>query len=352
VENQAHYLFAPADSAAFIEYLSQKNQSGCRFYILTDENTKKHCLSAFVKNTPYIENYTNITISSGETNKNLKTCEMIWKTLTEDFAGRNSLLINLGGGVISDIGGFFALVFKRGIPHCNVPTTLLGMIDAAIGGKTGIDFMGLKNIIGTFTPAENTYIDVSYLQTLPEEHLRSGFAELLKIALIRGEKLWEELSELGYKDILSRPDIISKAVQLKNNIVKQDPYEKGIRKILNFGHTIGHALESYSIIHGKNPLLHGDAVAIGMICETWLSNKISGLSDDETKSIIDKIVGACGKQKLNIEKNELLRLIRNDKKNAGQKINFTLLNSVGDPCIDQHFSEKLIFEALDYYFYL
>jgi 3-dehydroquinate synthase len=352
VENQTQYLFAPTDRDAFVEYLNKKNQSGCRFYILTDENTKKHCLSAFVKNTPHIENYTNITISSGEAHKTLKTCEVIWKTLTEDFAERNSLLINLGGGVISDMGGYAASVYKRGIPHCNVPTTLLGMIDAAIGGKTGIDFLGLKNIIGTFTPAENTYIDVSFLQTLPEEHLRSGFAELLKIALISGKELWEQITDLGFKDILSRPDIISKAVQLKNNIVQQDPYEQGIRKKLNFGHTIGHAIESYSIIHGKNPLLHGDSVAIGMICESWLSNKVSGLGDADSKAIIDKIVSSCGKFKLNIEKSELLRMIRNDKKNAGQKINFTLLSSIGRACIDQHFSEKLIFEALDYYFYL
>jgi 3-dehydroquinate synthase len=352
VDPQPEYLFAPADYNTFIEYLHQKEDSGCRFYILTDENTKKHCLPAFVKNTPHIDNYTNITIASGEANKNIKTCETIWKTLTDDFAGRNSLLINLGGGVISDIGGFAASVYKRGIPHCNVPTSLLGMIDAAVGGKTGVDFLGLKNMIGLFSTAEKTYIDSNFLHTLPEEHLCSGYAELLKIALISDRAFWEQLSDLGYKDILSRPEIISTAVQLKNNIVLQDPKEQNIRKTLNFGHTIGHAVESYSIIHGKNPLLHGDSVAIGMICETWLSNKVNGLSDRETKAIIDKIAASCGKHKLNIEKSELLRMIRNDKKNAGSKISFTLLNSIGSACIDQHFSEKLIFEALDYYYYL
>jgi len=352
VEPEPLYLFAPADRDTFVEYLHQKNQSGCRFFILTDENTKKHCLDKFVKNTPHIENYTNITISSGEENKTLKTCEMIWKILTEEFAGRNSLLLNLGGGVISDIGGFAASVYKRGIPHCNVPTTLLGMIDAAVGGKTGVDFLGLKNIIGTFSPAERTYINIDFLKTLPEEHLRSGFAELLKIALVSGRELWDQLSPLNFNDMLSKPEIISAAVALKKHIVQQDPLEKDIRKSLNFGHTIGHALESYSIIHGKNPLLHGDAVAIGMICETWLSNKVSGLSEEETKMIITKIVDSNGKHKLNIEKSELLRMIRNDKKNAGSKISFTLLKSIGNACIDQHFSEKLIFEALDFYYYL
>lgn len=349
METQAPYLFAPADSDAFIEYLYKKNQSGCRFYILTDENTKKHCLDKFVMNTPHIENYTNITIASGEANKNLKSCELIWKALSDDFAERNSLLINLGGGVISDIGGFAATVYKRGIPHCNVPTSLLGMIDAAVGGKTGVDFMGLKNMIGLFSDAEMTCIDITFLQTLPEEHLRSGFAELLKIALIADTGLWHALSGLGYKDVISHPEIIATAVRLKNQIVQQDPWEKDLRKSLNFGHTIGHALESYSIIHGKHPLLHGDAVAMGMICETWLSNKVSGLSNSDTKTIIDKIVDSCGKHKLNIEKSELLRMIRNDKKNAGSKINFTLLSGLGSVLTNQHFSEKLIFEALDFY---
>jgi 3-dehydroquinate synthase len=352
VETQQSYLYAPSDQEVFFEYLNQKNLSGCKFFIITDENTKKHCLDKFVRNTPHIENYTNICIPSGETNKNLKTCEVIWKTMTEDFAGRNSLLINLGGGVISDMGGFAASVYKRGIPHCNIPTSLLGMVDAAVGGKTGVDFMGLKNVLGTFTPAENTYIDVSYLQTLPEEHLQSGFAEMLKLALVFNKNLWEELMPLSYNDIISRPDIISLSIELKNAIVHIDPIEKGFRKILNFGHTIGHAIEAYSIIHGKNPLLHGHAVAIGIICETWLSNKVSGLGDDETKVIIDKVVDSCGKHKLNIEKSELLRMIRNDKKNAGSKINFTLLTHIGNACIDQHFSEKLIFEALDFYYYL
>lgn len=352
MEPQTSYLFAPDDFGAFADYLDKKNQSGCRFYILTDENTKKHCLDKFVKNTPHIENYTNICVSSGEAHKILKTCEMIWKTLIDDYAGRNSLLINLGGGVISDMGGFAASVYKRGIPHCNVPTSLLGMIDAAIGGKTALDFMGLKNILGTFTPAENTYIDTSFLQTLPEEQLRSGFAELLKIALIADKKLWEQLLPVGYKDILAKPEIISSAIILKDKIVQNDPKEQGFRKVLNFGHTIGHAVEAYSVQHGKNPLLHGDAVSIGMICETWISNKVGGLPDDEMNAIIDKIIATVGKFKLNLEPNELLRMIRNDKKNAGSKINFTLLNSIGKASIDNHFSEKLIFEALKYYFYL
>ena len=352
MEIQHSYLFAPLDFNVFSTYLDQKYQSGCNFFILTDENTKTHCLKLFVKSFPQLDNYNSITIPSGEINKSLKTSELIWQNLIDNFAGRNTLLINLGGGVISDIGGFSASVYKRGIPHCNVPTSLMGMIDAAIGGKTALNFMGLKNIIGSFTPAENTYIDTTILETLPEEHLRSGFSELLKIALITDEKLWEQLNDIGYKDISKKPELIFWAIKLKNKIVQKDLYENGLRKILNFGHTIGHSVESYSILHGKNPLQHGDAVAIGMICETWLSNKVCGLPDEEMNQIIEKIVSSVGKFKLNIEPNELLRMIRNDKKNAGSKIMFTLLNHIGDACFDMHFSEKLIFEALNYYFYL
>ncbi len=352
MKTHSTYLFDPLDFKAFSDYLDEKNQSGCSFFILMDENTKTHCLKPFIKNFPQLCNYNAITIPLGEINKSLKTCENIWKNLIENFAGRNTLLINLGGGVISDMGGFSASVYKRGIPHCNVPTSLLGMIDAAIGGKTALNFMGLKNILGSFTPAEKTYINTAFLETLPEEHLRSGFAELLKIALISDKDFWNQLGGLGYKDIIHKPKLIFSAIKLKDKIAQDDPYEKGLRKVLNFGHTIGHSVESYSILHGKNPLQHGDAVAIGMICETWLSNKVCGLHDDEMNLVIEKIVSSVGKFKLNIEPNELLRMIRNDKKNAGSKIMFTLLNHIGDACVDMHFSEKLIFEALNYYFYL
>ena len=175
---------------------------------------------------------------------------------------------------------------------------------------------------------------------------------MLKIALVASKPLWEELMTFEYNDIINKPDIIAEAVRLKDGIVQQDPQEENIRKKLNFGHTIGHAIESYSIIHGKNPLLHGDAVAIGMICETWISNKVSGLSDALTAEIINKVVVSSGKYKLNVDKAELLRMLRNDKKNSGSRINFTLLGDVGDARIDQTFSEELIFEALSYYFYL
>ena len=310
------------------------------------------CLDKFVTDFPELQNADYIVVRNGEQFKSLESCQLIWKNLTDNFAERNDLLINLGGGVITDMGSFAASVYKRGMQFCNVPTSLLAMIDAAIGGKTGVDFMGLKNMLGSFAPANSTYIDIDYLKTLPREQLNSGYSELLKIALVASKPLWEELMTFEYNDIINKPDIIAEAVRLKDGIVQQDPQEENIRKKLNFGHTIGHAIESYSIIHGKNPLLHGDAVAIGMICETWISNKVSGLSDALTAEIINKVVVSSGKYKLNVDKAELLRMLRNDKKNSGSRINFTLLGDVGDARIDQTFSEELIFEALSYYFYL
>ena len=346
------YLFAPNDKAKFKEYLQSVDVSKIKSFILMDTNTKKMCLDKFVTDFPELQNADYIVVRNGEQFKSLESCQLIWKNLTDNFAERNDLLINLGGGVITDMGSFAASVYKRGMQFCNVPTSLLAMIDAAIGGKTGVDFMGLKNMLGSFAPANSTYIDIDYLKTLPREQLNSGYSELLKIALVASKPLWEELMTFEYNDIINKPDIIAEAVRLKDAIVQQDPQEENIRKKLNFGHTIGHAIESYSIIHGKNPLLHGDAVAIGMICETWISNKVSGLSDALTAEIINKVVVSSGKYKLNVDKAELLRMLRNDKKNSGSRINFTLLGDVGDARIDQTFSEELIFEALSYYFYL
>ena len=350
--NPSSYLFAGSGSKDFKEYLKSKDLTKNKVFILVDSNTKKSCLDKLISDFAELQNADTVLIRSGEQYKTLETCQTIWKNLTENYAERSDLIINLGGGVVTDIGGFAASVYKRGIPFCNVPTSLLGMIDASVGGKTGVDFMGLKNTIGLFAPAEKTFIDIDYLQTLPREQLNSGYSELLKIALVASKPLWEELQSFEYRDIVSKPEIIYAAVMLKDTIVKQDPREKNIRKVLNFGHTIGHAIESYSIAHGKNPLLHGDAVAIGMICETWISNKVCGLPETIMQEIIDMIVASSGKYKLNIEKAEVLRMIRNDKKNSSSKINFTLLNGIGDACIDQHFSEELIFEALSYYFYL
>jgi len=343
------YLFAAADQKYFSHYLEKKVSENYRFFILIDENTKKYCYKKLIKDFPVLADAKEIIIKSGEKEKTLETCNYIFTKLIENHADRYSILINLGGGVITDMGGFAASVYKRGIAFCNVPTSLLAMVDAAVGGKTGLDFDGLKNAIGCFNIAEKTYIDPGFLNTLPERHLRSGYAELFKIALVSDKLLWKKLMKLDFKTITDSQDIIKKAVELKNHIVMQDPTEKGFRKVLNFGHTIGHAVESYSLMHDKKPLLHGEAIAIGMICESWLSYKTMALPEKDLEQISTKLIECFGKVKLVAEKMNLLKLMQNDKKNRKQVKSFSLLSGIGIPSIDCLPSDRLITESLDFY---
>lgn len=343
------YLFAPADNDVFRHYLAGKLSAKSRIFILMDENTKKFCKSTLVDGFPELEQAVEIRVNSGEENKSLETCNNIWLKMIESHADRHSLLINLGGGVISDLGGFAASSYKRGISFCNIPTTLLGMIDASIGGKTGVDFDGIKNVIGCFSYAEKTFISPAFLKTLPERQLNSGFTEILKIALVTDKLFWKKLGPLKPADVEQKPELIKKAVALKNKIVDDDPTEKNIRKKLNFGHTIGHAVESFPLIHDKKNLLHGEAIAIGMICEAWISKKKNLLSGSELDEIIYKLLRFTRKYKLTNEKKELLKLMRNDKKNTSRNINFTLLNGIGDAGIDHYIDEKLISESLMFY---
>ena len=343
------YLYAPADNSSFGNYLKEKLSGHAGIYILMDENTKKHCKGPLLSIFPELETAKEILIPAGEQQKSLETCNNLWLKLIANHADRHSLLINLGGGVITDLGGFAAASYKRGIAFCNIPTTLLGMIDAAIGGKTGLDYEGMKNIIGSFSFAEKTFINPGFLRTLPERQLKSGFSELLKIALISDKAFWKKLKPLNYPDIMDHPDLIKKAVGLKCNIVREDPLEKNVRKKLNFGHTIGHAVESYSMMHDKKPLLHGEAVAIGIICESWISMRECGLPGSQLREIREKITSACGKQKFKFEKAALIRFIKNDKKNKKGKNNFTLLPAIGEACIDNYLNGDVIIEALDYY---
>lgn len=349
MNNNTTYLFAKTEKNNFSKYLENKLSEDSSIFILLDENSKKHCKKKLLEDFSILENAGEILIKSGEKNKSLETCNKIWLKLIENHADRNSLLINLGGGVITDLGGFAAASYKRGIAFCNVPTSLLGMIDAAIGGKTGLDYEGMKNVIGSFSFAEKTYIDPEFLSTLPERHMRSGFAELLKIALVSDKLLWKKLKLQNFNDIMDHQDVIIKAVTLKNNIVKDDPFEKNVRKKLNFGHTIGHAVESYSLLHDKKPLLHGEAVAIGMICESWISKKKKYLSGSELDEIIYKLFKYTLSFKFKTDADGILKLMRDDKKNSGQKINFTLLNGIGDARIDNFIDEKLINESLIFY---
>ena len=287
--------------------------------ILVDENTKRDCLSKL----PQIENALIIEIKSGEEYKNISTCNFIWEQLTINNFDRNALLINLGGGVIGDMGGFCAATYKRGLEFIHIPTTLLAMVDASVGGKLGIDFKGFKNQIGLFNNPKAVLISSEFLETLAESELKSGFAEVVKHALISDNSLWLKLKNTPFTD-LDWEDIIDTSVQIKNKIVLADPFEKGERKKLNFGHTFGHAIESY-YLEKRTPISHGEAVFMGMILET----KISDLSETDKNEIKNYVLSNFALP-YTPKKSNLHKFLINDKKNQNGKINFTLLNGIGN----------------------
>ena len=295
--------------------------------ILVDENTKRDCLHKL----PKIENAIIIEIKSGEEYKNISTCNFIWEQLTINNFDRNSLLINLGGGVIGDMGGFCAATYKRGLDFIHIPTTLLAMVDASVGGKLGIDFKGFKNQIGLFNNPKAVLISPEFLETLAESELKSGFSEVVKHALISDNSLWVKLKNTPFTDF-DWGDIIDTTVQIKNKIVLADPFEKGERKKLNFGHTFGHAIESYYLEKGT-PISHGEAVFMGMILET----EISDLPETQKKEIKNYILSNFALP-YTPKKSNLHKFLINDKKNQDGKINFTLLNRIGNCSFDNLFS--------------
>ncbi len=328
------------------EILVEKQYS--RIAIIVDENTRKHCLpvlqAAMALNNPLV-----LEIKAGEKNKNIETCSQVWSALMEADFDRRALVLNLGGGVIGDMGGFCASTFKRGIDFIQIPTTLLSQVDASIGGKLGIDFAEIKNSVGLFCNPQAVLIEPTFLNTLTARELRSGFAEIIKHSLIADVEQWQR--QLSY-DNLSDLDwltVIPDSLRIKQRIVAEDPFERGLRKALNFGHTIGHAVESEAL-QGESPLLHGEAIAIGMVCEAFLSHRLTGLKADDLEQIKTAILRWYGHEPQRPERFEhLIRLMRNDKKNEGDGINFTLLSAPGTALINQIAAEDLIIESLNYY---
>ncbi|GHE66286.1 3-dehydroquinate synthase [Roseivirga thermotolerans] len=313
--------------------------------VLVDENTRAHC---YPKIKSLLPEHQLIEVASGEINKNLQTCEHIWKELTRHQFDRKALLVNLGGGVIGDMGGFCAVAYKRGIDFINIPTTLLATVDANIGGKLGIDFHGFKNHLGFFQDPLHVFIDPIFLETLPERELRSGFAEVVKHGLIADADYFEKVSSKGLKQE-NWNAVIAHSIHIKDAVVKEDPKERGLRKILNFGHTIGHAIESY-YLHTENRLLHGEAIAIGMICESYLSGKLLGLSDSAVKTISQTLKGIY--PELRIEKRHftsIIELMYHDKKNINNFLNHSLLYEIGRAGYDIAVDEKDVMDSLFYY---
>jgi len=320
-----------------------------KVFILVDENTHEHCLPNFLSEISTAIDFEIIEIESGEIHKNIETCTGVWEALSELDADRKSLLINLGGGVLTDLGGFVASTFKRGIKFINVPTTLLAMVDASVGGKTGVDLGSLKNQIGLINQPEMVLVVPTFLKTLEERQLNSGFAEMLKHGLIRDNTYWKELqSREGFENI---EDSIYHSIQIKNAVVIQDPTEEHLRKILNFGHTLGHAIESYFLENeDQNSLLHGEAIAIGMILEGYLSNQLCDLPLIQLTDIKTTFLKRYKKiefQSADIE--SVLSLLKFDKKNENGQINFVLLRSIGEPVIDVQIPTEMFQDAFAYY---
>lgn len=312
-----------------IEFLHPFLVSG-GVYILTDKNTERFCLPLLKENIPGLTGTSFLSISPGEPSKELPCLASIWTWLLENNAGRNSLLINLGGGVVSDIGGFAAATFNRGMKYINIPTSLIGQVDAAIGGKSALNVSGIKNQAGLFYNPSAVFIMPMFLETLPEAHFKSGFAEIIKSAAISGSKSWDILKQ--YYDSTHKQifPLIAETVSFKCRIVAEDPYDNSGRKILNFGHTVGHALESIFNINNEDEMLHGQAIAMGMICEAYLSNKLASMTSDDLNELTSMIKLFFDLKPVN--KNifdQLAEIVKYDKKKSDSGIMFSLLSGFG-----------------------
>jgi 3-dehydroquinate synthase len=334
----------------FNSYLNHSKFKDSNIFIIVDENTKTFCLPSLQENVEKIKNAEIIQIKSGEENKSLRTAELLWAELLKRGAYRSSLILNLGGGVICDMGGFISSTFQRGIPYINIPTTLLAQVDASIGGKTAIDFYDAKNQIGLFSDPDAVFINPDFLSTLPYRQIFSGFAEIIKHALIKDANYWKMLKPLKVLEISDWSGLIFHSIVIKNSIVKLDPLDNNQRKRLNFGHNIGHAVESLSLKKGKDTLLHGEAVVVGMICESFLSHKKIGLPSAELNEITQILMEKFPPYSIvDTKKEDILQLLRFDKKNNPRVLNFTLIKKIGKALINKSCSAEDIKESIDFY---
>ena len=321
-----------------------------RIFVLTDETTQQLCWPK-IKNFKALKDCTPIIIKATDTHKNLDTLSQVWQALSNGGATRHSLMINLGGGMVTDLGGFAASTFKRGIDFINIPTTLLAMVDASVGGKTGINFGGLKNEIGVFSDSRFVIINTQFLDTLDHDNICSGYAEMLKHGLISDERTWAELVtfDLDTPDLSQLQRMVAESIKVKERIVEADPHEHGIRKALNLGHTMGHAFESFAMRRGT-PILHGYAVAYGLISELYMSARKTAFPTDRMHQTVRFIRENYGTFNITCDDYPtLIELMHHDQKNTSGIINFTLLGKVGDIRINQTANEEEIKEALDFF---
>ncbi|MGX5691491.1 3-dehydroquinate synthase [Arcticibacter tournemirensis] len=346
IQSNGYSVFFDNNLSSLKEFLNTSNYS--KVFFLTDLSTSEYCLPLIGKYLPELDNYDIIEVDPGEENKNIDYCIGVWQMLLDFGADRNSLLINLGGGVITDMGGFAASTFKRGIDFIQIPTTLLSQVDASVGGKTGIDLGSIKNIIGTFTQPKAVFISTEFLKTLSKRQLVSGFAEIVKHGLIADKDYYYQIQNMDIEEPAA--EIIYRSVEIKNHVVTTDPFEKGLRKTLNFGHTIGHAVETYSLKNDSDPLLHGEAIALGMICEGFLSHKHNGLGEEDLKEIIRYIRSVFPDYSVKPSSySDVMEFMKNDKKNISGNIGFALLKEIGHCDYNIYIEEAQIIESFDYY---
>ena len=324
------------------------NSSHSLIFVLVDENTNRDCLPKLMAEMATDLTIEIVEIESGEINKNLDTCTGLWNVLTELGADRKSLMINLGGGVITDMGGFVASTFKRGITFINIPTTLLSMVDASVGGKTGVDLGVLKNQIGVFSDPEMVLIDLDYLKTVSTEEIISGTAEVIKHGLIYDLDLYNDVRNNNLENVAY---LIHRSVEIKNEVVLADQKESSLRKILNYGHTIGHAVESYFLESDqKKTLTHGQAISLGMVTEAYISNKLFGFPEETVADLKSYVLDLFGKVPITKEDYApVFDYLKHDKKNVGGQVNFVLLEAIAKYKIDCKVDIVLVEESINYY---
>ncbi|RMB57362.1 3-dehydroquinate synthase [Dokdonia sinensis] len=322
-----------------------------KLFIIVDNHTHEHCLPSFLSMLETELEMEIVEVPSGEENKTIDTCVQVWEALADLNADRKALIINVGGGVVTDLGGFIASTFKRGMDFINIPTSLLSMVDASVGGKTGVDLGSLKNLVGVINNPEMVLIDAGFLATLPQNEMRSGLAEMYKHGLIADKNYWEKLSNLEAMTSDDLNHLIYESVIIKNTIVLEDPREQGKRKTLNYGHTLGHAIESYCLSsENRKTLLHGEAIAIGMILESFISETLCGFPSDDLKNVTNILLNMY--ENVDFDQNEIdhiIKLLKYDKKNANGIINFVLLEDIGKAVVDKQVSNDLIKKAFEYY---
>lgn len=321
-----------------------------RCFILGDDHTLLHCLPELLAHVPALAEAENIQVRHGESSKDLEICRALWGHLAELAADRHAVVINLGGGVVTDLGGFVAATYKRGIRFVNVPTSLMGMVDAAIGGKTAIDLNGVKNLVGAFAEPVSVHVHPGFLRTLGKRELLNGIAEMVKHGLVRDAEHWNALRRAPLHDLDALAPLILRSAAIKAEVVTEDPRETGPRKLLNFGHSIGHAVEAFALESPGRSLLHGEAVAIGMICATWLSWRFGLLDRDRMNAVEEHLMGLYPHFPLYAaDHHRILELMRNDKKNVGDEFRFTLLTDIGSARVDVPVNAAQVADALDHY---